>query len=183
MLLVDDDGDSHMASDTDSDTETETEVKHSGTPGSGPHSAQQQKQTQEQGQGEGQDQLLGQNKAHLLDQANQEETTNTAGKGSPIAPSFTSMGSPAVPTPKALQALHLSGGGAVEGKSKSKNQSGAPGWVGEGESENRIVDAEGKGQGTADASPQEQLRSDPQGDEASGAVKVEGLMDGSEGRM
>jgi protein phosphatase 2C family protein 2/3 len=32
----------------------------------------------------------------------------------------------------------------------------------------------------ADASPQEQLKRDPEGDEASGAVKVEGLMDTSE---
>lgn len=32
----------------------------------------------------------------------------------------------------------------------------------------------------ADASPQQQLRSDPEGDEPSGAVKVEGLMDTSE---
>ena len=32
----------------------------------------------------------------------------------------------------------------------------------------------------ADSSPQEQLKSDPQGDQPSGAVKVEGLMDTSE---
>ncbi|WVQ71269.1 hypothetical protein IAR50_000795 [Cryptococcus sp. DSM 104548] len=60
--------------------------------------------------------------------------------GSPIPPSFFSIGSPTVPTPSALQGQHA-------------------------QKEDEKV---------------EQLKSEPQGDEASGAVKVEGLMDTSE---
>jgi len=36
---------------------------------------------------------------------------------------------------------------------------------------------------TKQSQPQEQLKSQPQGDEASGAVKVEGLMDTSESQF
>jgi protein phosphatase 2C family protein 2/3 len=60
-------------------------------------------------------------------------------KGSPAAPSFTSIGSPQVATHAELQ--------------------------------RRKAD---------EAKPQQQLRKTPEGDEASGAVKAEGLMDTSE---
>ena len=60
-------------------------------------------------------------------------------KGSPIAPTFTSIGSPQVATHAELQ--------------------------------RRKAD---------EAKPQQQLRKTPEGDEASGAVKAEGLMDTSE---
>ncbi|OCF43257.1 PP2Cc protein phosphatase [Kwoniella heveanensis CBS 569] len=62
---------------------------------------------------------------------------------SPIPPSFSSIGSPTVPTPQALQSM-------PHPQQKKSSE------------------------------PQEQLKTEPQGDEPSGAVKVEGLMDTSE---
>ena len=72
-------------------------------------------------------------------------------KGSPIAPTFTSIGSPQVATHQELQ----------RGASNSS----------------------GLRKGTNDSSAQEQLRKTPEGDEASAAVKAEGLMDTSENPM
>lgn len=70
-------------------------------------------------------------------------------KGSPAAPSFTSIGSPHVQTHTELQR-----GGLRTGSSK-----------------------------TDDSTPQEQLRKTPEGDQASAAVRAEGLMDVSEGPL
>jgi protein phosphatase 2C family protein 2/3 len=67
-------------------------------------------------------------------------------KGSPAAPSFTSIGSPQVAT-------------------HSELQRGA------------------SAKATNDNKPQEQLRKTPEGDQASAAVQVEGLMDTSEGPL
>lgn len=79
--------------------------------------------------------------------------SNSGGqKGSPAAPSFTSIGSPEVPTHAEL---------LRQGKAAAKANANA----------------------TDDASPQQQLRKTPEGDEPSAAVRVEGLMDVSEGPL
>lgn len=69
-------------------------------------------------------------------------------KGSPVAPTFTSIGSPQVATHQELQR-----GASNSGLRKRT---------------------------TSDSSAQEQLRKTPEGDQASAAVKAEGLMDTSE---
>jgi len=73
-------------------------------------------------------------------------------KGSPIAPTFTSIGSPQVATHQELRGNSNSGSGLRQGT-------------------------------TNDSSAQEQLRKTPEGDQASAAVKAEGLMDTSENPM
>ncbi|WWD05408.1 hypothetical protein V865_003485 [Kwoniella europaea PYCC6329] len=106
--------------------------------------------------------LLDEDGDSAMDSGDESDTTTTAGAEklteeqitkaksintsntppSPIPPSFSSIGSPTVPTPQALQRSSL------PSSSKDKQY--------------------------------DQLKSDPQGDAPSGAVKVEGLMDTSE---
>jgi protein phosphatase 2C family protein 2/3 len=77
-------------------------------------------------------------------------STSTPSK-SAAAPTFTSIGSPQVATHSELQR----GGSGLRSKAPATKS-------------------------TDDASEQEQLSKTPEGDQASGAVKVEGLMDTSE---
>ncbi|WVR05577.1 hypothetical protein IAU60_002596 [Kwoniella sp. DSM 27419] len=114
VQLVDEDGDSAMDSGDDSDSTT-TASTPAGTGASG-SSAQK---------------------------SSAAKLASGGTPSSPIPPSFSSIGSPTVPTPQALQS------GPHPGSKMSSE-------------------------------PQEQLKSQPGGDAASGAVKVEGLMDTSE---
>ncbi|WWC88178.1 uncharacterized protein L201_003083 [Kwoniella dendrophila CBS 6074] len=114
--LLDEDGDSAMDSGDDSDSTT---TAGGSTPASGSGSSTQKTSA-----------------------AKSINTSNSP--PSPIPPSFSSIGSPTVPTPQALQRSSL----PSNGKNQDKQY--------------------------------DQLKSDPQGDEPSGAVKVEGLMDTSE---
>ncbi|WWC60621.1 uncharacterized protein I303_103195 [Kwoniella dejecticola CBS 10117] len=114
--LLDEDGDSAMDSGDESDSTT---TAGGNTPASG----------------------SGSGSASSTQNSSAAKSVNTSNTPpSPIPPSFSSIGSPTVPTPQALQRSSL--------PSQDKEYG--------------------------------QLKSDPEGDQASGAVKVEGLMDTSE---